>query len=69
MYEPILARHARDRVEAQFAAAEQPRGPAQSSHAPEARRAATARPLRAASARALRAVADRLEPRPEPRSA
>ena len=68
---PIVARHARDLVEAQFSAAEQPRGPAGATGARDARRAPAARPLRVASARLLRAVADRLEPRPDarPRSA
>jgi hypothetical protein len=70
MYElPIVARQARDLVEAQFAAAERPRGPARAARARRA--AAHGGTLRSATARLLRALADRLEPRPDarPRSA
>jgi hypothetical protein len=71
---PILARQARDLVEAQFSAAEQPRGPAARTTR-GARRAGAPAParvrLRVVSARVLRALADRLEPRADarPRSA
>jgi hypothetical protein len=65
---PIVARQARDLVEAQFAAAERPRGPARTTRA---RAAAPGGALRSASARLLRALADRVEPRADarPRSA
>jgi hypothetical protein len=70
---PILARQARDLVEAQFSPAEQPRGPAATRTAGGARRAAAPAPVRVrvVTARGLRALADRLEPRADarPRSA
>jgi hypothetical protein len=70
---PILARQARDLVEAQFAAAERPRGPARATSRAARAGASASAPgaLRVASARVLRALADRLEPRADarPRSA
>jgi hypothetical protein len=72
MYElPIVSRLARDRVEAQFAAARRGPDPRRATRDDASPAAAPRAPLRTASASALRALADRLEPRADarPRSA